>query len=140
MTVAAERLKLAGLKVTRPRMQVLELLASDNQQHISAEDIYKYLDKTNDSLSLATIYRVLQQLHGAGIVSRHNFDPGIALYELNDQPHSHIICQQCGQIIEFHDPVLNVRLEQIAARYQLRLSQQELYLYGRCECHTTDAH
>ena len=125
-------IKQAGLKVTLPRVKVLEILESANPHHLSAEDVYRALLETDDSVGLATVYRVLTQFESAGIVSRHNFDDGHAVYELKpDQHHDHMIDVDTGQVSEF----LNERIEklqrEIAEEHGFELVNHELVLYVR---------
>lgn len=135
MTKLEQILKQSGLKVTAPRLKILEIFESSQPQHISAEDLYKQLLGEEYSLGLATIYRVLNQFDEAGIITRHNFEGGTAIFERSERKHDHIICQRCGDIIEFDDPVINERLHQVASRYNLKLADKELCLYGICAKH-----
>ena len=96
-------LKKAGLKVTLPRLRILELLESSDSPHLSAEDIYRRLLSVGEEVGLATVYRVLTQFEQAGICIRHNFEEGHALYELTPtQHHDHMVCVETGDIIEFN--------------------------------------
>lgn len=135
MTKLEQILKQSGLKVTAPRLKILEIFESSQPQHISAEDLYKQLLDEEYSLGLATIYRVLNQFDEAGIITRHNFEGGTAIFERSERKHDHIICQRCGDIIEFDDPVINERLHEIAKRYHMEVGGKELCLYGICEKH-----
>ena len=100
MTENDEALKEAGLKVTHPRVRILELFQSDPKTHYSAEEVHNYLIKNNESIGLATIYRVLTQLETAGLLQKNNFDDSTSTYEIKKQHHDHLICIECGKIIE----------------------------------------
>ncbi|MGL4456045.1 MAG: ferric iron uptake transcriptional regulator [Plesiomonas sp.] len=133
MTDNNTALKKAGLKVTLPRLKILELLQTGNCQHISAEDLYKKLIDVGEEIGLATVYRVLNQFDDAGIVSRHNFEGGKSVFELTQQHHhDHLICLDCGKVIEFSDDVIEQRQKEIASRYGIRLTNHSLYMYGHC--------
>ena len=110
-----EELKKAGLKVTLPRLRILEMLEGVEQAHLSAEDIYKNLLKAGEEVGLATVYRVLTQFEQAGICIRHNFEEGHAVYELTPSDHhDHMVCLETGDIIEFSDDVIEDRQTAIA--------------------------
>ncbi|MDO4687645.1 MAG: ferric iron uptake transcriptional regulator [Plesiomonas shigelloides] len=133
MTDNNTALKKAGLKVTLPRLKILELLQTGDCQHISAEDLYKKLIDMGEEIGLATVYRVLNQFDDAGIVSRHNFEGGKSVFELTQQHHhDHLICLDCGKVIEFSDDFIEQRQKEIAQRYGIRLTNHSLYLYGHC--------
>jgi len=133
MTDNNAALKQAGLKVTLPRLKILELLQSTDFQHASAEDIYKKLLEAGEEIGLATVYRVLNQFDDAGIVTRHNFEGGKSVFELAPQQHhDHLICLDCGEVFEFADEVIEQRQKEIAQRYNIRLTNHSLYLYGHC--------
>src|SRR5574343_593571 len=126
-------LRKAGLKVTLPRVKILEILQDPTHQHISAEDVYKILLELGEDIGLATVYRVLNQFDDAGIVSRHNFEGGKSVFELTQQHHhDHLICLDCGKVIEFSDDFIEQRQKEIAQRYGIRLTNHSLYLYGHC--------
>ena len=126
-------LKNAGLKITLPRLKILELLRDPNHQHVTAEDLYKRLLDLGEEIGLATVYRVLNQFDDAGIVTRHNFEGGKAVFELATQTHhDHLICLDCGEVFEFNDEVINKRQKEIANRYGINLTYHSLYLYGHC--------
>ena len=137
------QLKKAGLKVTSPRLKVLELLKSLGDQHISAEDLYKKTLAQDDEIGLATIYRVLNQFDDAGIVTRHHFEGGKSVFELsNKKHHDHLVCLDCGKVIEFEDDVIEQRQETIAERNNIKLTNHSLYLYGNCinaNCESKDS-
>ena len=133
MTNNNNALKQAGLKVTEPRLKILEILQDPDFQHISAEDLYKKLIELGEEIGLATVYRVLNQFDDAGIVTRHHFESGKSLFELAPkQHHDHLICLDCGKVIEFRDETIERRQDEIAAQYNIRLTNHSLYLYGYC--------
>ncbi len=123
-------LKKAGLKVTLPRLKVLGLLESAKDQHLSAEDVYKALLESGDDVGLATVYRVLTQFEAAGLVLRHNFEGGHAVFELaTDEHHDHMVNTVSGEVIEFFDPVIEERQKQIAKEHGFELVDHSLTLY-----------
>ena len=125
-------IKRAGLKVTLPRLKVLEVLEHAEPHHLSAEDVYKKLIDSDDSVGLATVYRVLTQFEAAGIVARHNFDDGHSVYELaGDDHHDHMIDVDTGQIIEFVSARIEDLQHAIAAEHGYSLVDHELVLYVR---------
>ncbi|OEE51517.1 ferric iron uptake transcriptional regulator [Enterovibrio norvegicus] len=126
-------LKDAGLKVTLPRLKILEVLQQPDCQHISAEDLYKKLIDIGEEIGLATVYRVLNQFDDAGIVTRHHFEGGKSVFELATQHHhDHLVCLDCGKVIEFTDETIEQRQREIATKYNVRLTNHSLYLYGHC--------
>ena len=133
MNERKEELRKAGLKVTNPRVKILELLKKPENQHISAENLYKILIKSNEDIGLATVYRVLNQFEAAGILKKHYFDSGKSVFELGSKEnHDHIVCLDCGKVIEFSDSIMSLLQEQIAERYSIKLVNHNLYLYGKC--------
>ena len=133
--VENSELRKAGLKVTLPRVKILQMLDSSvsGQRHMSAEDVYKALMEAGEDVGLATVYRVLNQFDDAGIVTRHNFEGGKSVFELTQQHHhDHLICLDCGKVIEFSDDSIEARQREIAARHGIRLTNHSLYLYGHC--------
>ena len=127
-------LKRAGLKITLPRMKILEILESSDKKHLSAEDIYRVLLNSGEEIGLATIYRVLTQFEGAGLVIRHHFETGQALFELErGKHHDHLICVKCGKIIEFVDESIEAKQKEIAAKNGFRISDHSLIIYGICD-------
>ena len=133
MTDNNKALKNAGLKVTLPRLKILEVLQDTECHHVSAEDLYKKLIDIGEEIGLATVYRVLNQFDDAGIVTRHNFEGGKSVFELTQQHHhDHLICLDCGKVIEFTDDAIEVRQRNIAERHGIKLSNHSLYLYGHC--------
>ena len=127
-------LRSAGLKVTLPRLRVLDVLERRNGEHMSAEDVYRALLEAGEDVGLATIYRVLTQFEQAGLVIRHNFEEGRAVFELDSgEHHDHIVCVKCGQITEFVDNTIEKRQEKIASEHGFKLIDHSLVLYGECE-------
>ena len=127
-------LKKAGLKVTLPRMKILELMETVKLRHQSAEDIYKALLSQGEEIGLATVYRVLTQFEGAGLVSRHHFEGGQAVFELNQgEHHDHLVCVSCGKVVEFVDEVIEQHQNQIAEENGFSITEHSLIIYGRCE-------
>jgi Fur family ferric uptake transcriptional regulator len=127
-------LKKAGLKVTLPRLKILEVLQDPECHHVSAEDLYKKLIDMGEEIGLATVYRVLNQFDDAGIVTRHNFEGGKSVFELTQQHHhDHLICLDCGKVIEFRDEFIESRQRDIAKKHNIKLTNHSLYLYGHCE-------
>ena len=127
------QLKAAGLKITTPRLKILELLAKNRDQHFSAEEIYKKLSKADADLSLATIYRVLTQFESAGLVIRHNFEEGYSVFELNEgEHHDHLVCNKCRKVMEFYDEVIEERQLDIAKHYGFEMTNHSLNIYGVC--------
>ena len=129
-----EELKRAGLKITLPRIKILSILQQPNNQHISAEDVYKILLEQNEEIGLATVYRVLNQFDDAGIVTRHHFEGGKSVFELAHKAHhDHLVCLKCGKVVEFEDDVIEQRQSDIAVEHKIKLTNHSLYLYGECE-------
>lgn len=133
MTAESQDLKNAGLKITLPRVKILEVLESSPQHHLSAEDVYRALLLKNEEVGVATVYRVLTQFEAAGLVVRHNFDGGHAVFEISpDEHHDHIVCIQCGRVEEFQDQEIEDRQEKVAIRLGYKLTEHNLNLYGYC--------
>jgi Fur family ferric uptake transcriptional regulator len=131
--VESQDLRRAGLKVTMPRVKILEILASAAARHLSAEDIYKSLLESHEDIGLATVYRVLTQFEAAGLVTRHHFEGGQAVFELNrGEHHDHIVCLDCGRVEEFSDPAIEERQAAIAGQRGFAIADHALILYGRC--------
>ncbi|SEL64792.1 ferric uptake regulator, Fur family [Colwellia chukchiensis] len=129
-----KELKRAGLKITLPRIKILAILKNPDNQHISAEDVYKILLEQQEEIGLATVYRVLNQFDDAGIVTRHHFEGGKSVFELSQKPHhDHLVCLKCGKVVEFEDEVIEERQEAIAKLHNVKLTNHSLYLYGECE-------
>lgn len=130
--MSQQNLKKAGLKVTLPRLKVLQVLENAEPHHLSAEDVYKHLLETDDSVGLATVYRVLTQFQSAGIVDRHNFDDGHAVYELADQEHhDHMVDIDTGTVTEFVNDRIETLQREIVEAHGYRLVDHELVLYVR---------
>ena len=126
-------LRRAGLKITVPRLKILEILASSQPRHMSAEDVYRRLLEANQDIGLATVYRVLTQFESAGLVTRHHFEGGTAVFELNEgEHHDHIVCTDCGRVEEFTDDSIEDKQREIAARLGFEISDHSLTLHGRC--------
>jgi len=127
-------LKKAGLKVTLPRMKVLEILETSNQRHMSAEEVYRALLETGSEVGLATVYRVLTQFESAGLVSRHNFEGGQSVFELDSgKHHDHLVCVKCGRVEEFFDGTIEQCQQKIAQNAGYKLVEHSLVLYVDCE-------
>jgi len=130
--VENSELRKAGLKVTLPRVKILQMLASAEQRHMSAEDVYKALMEAGEDVGLATVYRVLTQFEAAGLVERHNFDGGHAVFELADNKHhDHMVCIDTGEVIEFFDPDIETRQKEIVREHGFELIDHNLVLYVR---------
>lgn len=137
---ASNDLKTMGLKVTAPRLKILDIFqrlsttADGGRRHLSAEEIYKVLLDENSDIGLATVYRVLTQFESAGILVRHHFEEGRATYELQEgRHHDHIICVRCGRIEEFVDPGIERAQRLVANSLGYDLTDHSLVLYGVCE-------
>jgi len=129
----AQDLKSAGLKVTLPRLKILEVLEKSPNHHLSAEDIYRALIGQNEEVGVATIYRVLTQFEESGIVNKLNFENNLSVYELsNVDHHDHLVCVKCNEIVEFQDDVIENHQLEIAKKYGFQLTDHSLYLYGLC--------
>lgn len=125
-------IKRAGLKVTLPRLKVLEVLENADPHHLSAEDVYKNLMDSDDSVGLATVYRVLTQFEAAGIVARHNFDDGHSVYELaSEEHHDHMVDVDNGKVIEFVNERIETLQKEIAKEHGYELVDHELVLFVR---------
>lgn len=127
-------LKNAGLKVTLPRIKILQILEKQcDNRHLTAEQVYKILLSEDEDIGLATVYRVLTQFEAAGLVTRHHFDGGNSIFELaNGLHHDHILCMKCGKVDEFSDESIEVRQKEIAEKLGYELTAHSLYLYGFC--------
>jgi len=129
----SQDLKRAGLKATLPRLKILRFLEESAQRHMSAEEVYKALLEAGDEVGLATIYRVLTQFEAAGLVTRHHFDEGHSVFELNlGEHHDHLVCVRCGRVDEFVDEVIEERQQRIAAEKGYEMTDHALYIYGIC--------
>jgi Fur family ferric uptake transcriptional regulator len=125
-------LRKAGLKVTLPRVKILQMLESSENHHMSAEDVYKALIEQGDDVGLATVYRVLTQFETAGLVVRHNFDGGHSVFEVaRGEHHDHMVDIDSGTIIEFHNDEIEALQKRIVAEYGYELTDHSLVLYVR---------
>ncbi len=130
-------LRNAGLKVTLPRVKILQILENQaTDRHLTAEQVYKILLSEDEEIGLATVYRVLTQFEAAGLVTRHHFEGGNSIFELSDgDHHDHIMCIKCGKVDEFTDNIIEAQQKKIADRLGYELTAHGLYLYGYCpEC------
>ena len=126
-------LEQAGLKTTQPRLKVLNALETSEIRHMTAADVYKQLLQSEQEVGLATVYRILTQFETAGLVIRHNFEGGRALYELHDGAHhDHMVCVECGKVFEFVDRTIEQRQRNVAAKAGFVMEDHSLSLYGVC--------
>ncbi len=126
-------LKNIGLKTTLPRLKILNLFENSLVRHLSAEDVYKELLNENEDIGLATVYRVLTQFEQAGLLERHHFESGKAVFELkSDGHHDHLVCLQCGRVEEFYDGDIEKRQISIAKERGFKLQEHSLSLYADC--------
>jgi len=133
MTAESEELRGAGLKITLPRIKVLQILENSSVRHASAEDIYKLLIENGEEIGLATIYRVLTQFEEAGLVARHHFEGGHSVFEIaQNSHHDHLVCVKCGRVEEFSDEGIEARQKAVAERLGFELTDHKLNLYGLC--------
>jgi Fur family transcriptional regulator, ferric uptake regulator len=132
----SKQLKNAGLKITLPRLKVLQILEQSQNHHLSAEGVYKALLETGEDVGLATVYRVLTQFESAGLVARHNFG-GHSVFELSQGAHhDHLVCVKCGCVEEFVDEIIEQRQKTIAERANFKMTDHALNIYGICpRCH-----
>ncbi|ORE86049.1 Fur family ferric uptake regulator [Oceanococcus atlanticus] len=128
-------LRKAGLKVTLPRLKILEIFENNPDEHLSAEDVYRHLmEEGDEKIGLATVYRVLTQFESAGLIARHNFDGGQAVFELEQgKHHDHIVCVHCGKVVEFVDKTIEDRQKAIAEENGFILTDHSLVMYGNCQ-------
>lgn len=127
-----QELRKVGLKVTLPRLKILEILESSEQRHLSAEDIYRVLLDTGEDIGLATVYRVLTQFESAGLVTRHNFEGGHSVFEMDDgHHHDHMVCIETGEVIEFTNDEIEKLQREVAAKHNYELIDHNLVLYVR---------
>ena len=125
-------LRKAGLKITLPRLKILEILENASNRHPSAEDIYKELLDSGEEIGLATVYRVLTQFEAAGLVTRHNFEGGHSVFELDDgEHHDHMVCVESGEVIEFFSEEIERLQHEIAEKHGFELLDHSLVLYVR---------
>ena len=128
-----QSLKNMGLKATFPRLKILELFEKSSVRHMTAEDVYRMLIAENMDIGLATVYRVLTQFEQAGLLERHFFDSGKAVFEINrGSHHDHLVCIDCGRVEEFYDAEIERRQNRIAAERGFAIQEHALYLYAHC--------
>jgi len=128
-----KELRNQGLKVTAPRLKVLDLFHQSAERHLSAEDIYRKLLGEDSDIGLATVYRVLTQFEQAGLLMRHHFEGGKAVYELNEGAHhDHLVCQTCGHVEEFYDPEIEKRQADVARERGFAIREHQLHIYADC--------
>lgn len=126
-------LKSIGLKATGPRLKILDLFERNEARHLTAEDVYRALLMEDLDVGLATVYRVLTQFEQAGILQRHFFESGKAVFELNDNHHhDHLVCINCGRVEEFHDPEIERRQTKVAKDRGFVIQEHALYIYAEC--------
>jgi Fur family ferric uptake transcriptional regulator len=127
-----QELRKAGLKVTLPRLKILEIFEQAADRHLSAEDIYKELLQSDEDIGLATVYRVLTQFEAAGLVTRHNFEGGHSVFELdNGEHHDHMVCVESGDVVEFFSEEIEALQRKMAEKYGYELLDHSLVLYVR---------
>ncbi len=128
-----QELRDAGLKVTTPRVKILQILEQHQNSHLSAEEIHNALLLAGDDVGLATVYRVLTQFEAAGLIEKHHFTEGHSVFELaSSQHHDHLVCTDCGYIEEFHDSTIEKQQEKITKQLGFELVNHSHYLYGHC--------
>lgn len=129
----SQNLHRVGLKATPPRLRILELLKTSAERHLSADEIYKRLAFTSGEIGMATIYRALTQLEGAGLLRRTTFETGRAVFELEEgHHHDHMVCIRCGHVDEFHDPTIEARQAEVAKERGFELQEHRHSLFGLC--------
>lgn len=129
----SQQLKDAGLKITMPRLKVLQILEQSRDHHLSAEGVYKALLEMGEDVGLATVYRVLTQFETAGLVNRHNFEGGHSVFELSQgEHHDHLVCVKCGKVEEFIDEIIEQRQQLIAKQANFKMTDHALNIYGLC--------
>jgi Fur family transcriptional regulator, ferric uptake regulator len=132
MTHATD-LKNIGLKATLPRLRILELFERSEVRHLTAEDVYRMLTHDGHEIGLATVYRVLTQFEQAGLLQRHHFESGKAVFELNDSSHhDHLVCLDCGRVEEFYDSEIEKRQTRVAKERGFSIREHSLYIYAEC--------
>jgi len=133
----SQNLKSIGLKATFPRLKILDLFQKTDLRHMTAEDVYRGLLAENMDIGLATVYRVLTQFEQAGLLTRHYFESGKAVFELNEgRHHDHLVCLQCGKVEEFYDAEIEKRQQRVAKERGFAVHEHALYLY--CDCLRSD--
>lgn len=133
-------LKKAGLKITTPRIKILEILENAQAHHLSAEDVYRILLESGDDIGLATVYRVLTQFEEAGLVIRHHFEGGHSVFELDHgEHHDHLVCVKCNRVEEFVDKMIEEQQQQVAKQAGFLITDHSLTLFGICKlCQKSD--
>lgn len=132
MSSESQELRKAGLKVTHPRLRILETLENAEGRHLSAEDIYRALIESSEDIGLATVYRVLTQFEAAGLVIKHHFEGGQAVYEMDrGEHHDHMVCVDSGKVIEFYSPEIERLQREIAEQHGYVIEDHSLVLYVR---------
>ncbi len=127
-------LKKAGLKITLPRIKILQILENASSHHLSAEDIYRVLVASGEDIGLATVYRVLTQFEEAGLVKRHHFEEGYSVFELDHGAHhDHLVCVKCGEVEEFVDSTIEERQQSVARKAGYLITDHSLTIYGICK-------
>ena len=134
MAISNQDLRKAGLKVTLPRIKILELLENSKQHHLSAEDIYKTLLEQGEDVGLATVYRVLTQFEAAGIIQRHHFENNHSVFEImQDDHHDHLVSLNCSKVVEFTNDTIEQEQHDVADKFGFTLTGHSLNLYGYCD-------
>lgn len=129
----SKQIKQAGLKVTSQRVTLLEFLRKPDNQHISVEQMYLRLQAAGEDIGINTVYRVLNHFAQVGIIERHFFEGEKAIYELkSEHHHDHLVCLQCGKVVEFHDDIIAQRQKMVAHSFGMALDHHNLCLYGYC--------
>lgn len=129
-----QQLKDVGLKITTPRLKILQILENSTEHHLSAETVYKALLEMGEDVGLATVYRVLTQFEAAGLVVRHNFEGGHSVFELSQgEHHDHLVCVKCAKVYEFLDEVIEQRQRIIAKNANFKITDHSLTIYGLCD-------
>ena len=133
MSSNSQSLKSIGLKATFPRLKILDLFQKAENRHLTAEDVYRLLIAEDMDIGLATVYRVLTQFEQAGLLERHFFESGKAVFEINHgKHHDHLVCINCGRVEEFYDPEIEQRQNAIAEERGFAIQDHALYLYAQC--------
>ena len=129
-----QELRNAGLKVTLPRVKIMQILEASEERHMSAEDVYKALRDADEDVGLATVYRVLTQFEAAGLVMRHHFEGGHSVFGMmTEDHHDHIVCTKCGKVEEFYDEIIEAQQLKQASSKGYTISDHSLYIYGLCK-------
>jgi Fur family ferric uptake transcriptional regulator len=134
MAIENQELRKVGLKVTLPRVKILQIMeaAADDSKHLSAEDVYKTLMESGDDVGLATVYRVLTQFEQANLVTRHNFEGGHSVFELaSEDHHDHMVCMETGEVVEFYDEIIEQRQHELAEKHGFEIVDHSMVLYVR---------